>query len=117
MPETSVAEAGTGRGDAEKTAGALQTWGAVARAACVLVGVVGLMFSLPVALAAGWLHAVWTVTGAVVLIAAGCWVYLWHDAAAQVLLQLDGMRRDLAGPCRGAEPREDDSGQRPDDRA
>jgi protein-S-isoprenylcysteine O-methyltransferase Ste14 len=115
MAQTSVPDAGSGSSDAEKTADALQTWGAVARAACVLLGVVGLMFSLPVALAAGWLRVVCTVTGAVVLIAAGCWIYLWHDAAAQVVLQLDGIRRDLAGLQCGAEPREGGSGETRDE--
>lgn len=104
MAQTSVPDAESGRSDAEKTAGALQRWGAVTRAACVLLVVVGLMFSLPLALAAGRLRVVCTVTGALVLIAAGCWIYLWHDAAAQVVLQLDGIHRDLAGLQRGAEP-------------
>jgi hypothetical protein len=103
MEQTSVPQAETERGDAERTADALQTWGAVVRAAGLLVGLVGLMFSLPVALAGGWLRVVGMVAGAAALIAAGCWIYLWHDAAAQVVLQLDAMRQELVGPGGGAD--------------
>jgi len=72
------------------------------RAAALLVGSVVLMFSIPVALGAEWLRFACLLTGAVVLVAAGCWTYLWHDAAAQVLLQLDGIRKGLVGPWRAA---------------
>ena len=115
MAQTSVPQAETPRSDAERTADALQTWGAIARAAGVLLGVVGLMCSIPLAMGSEWLRFACLGAGAVVLIAASFWIYLWHDAAAQMLLQLDGMRREFVRTSRGADVQKGGSGENRDE--
>jgi hypothetical protein len=115
MAETPVPQAETPRSDAERTADALQTWGAIARAGGVLLGVVGLMCSIPLAVNSEWVRSACLVAGAVVLIAASFWMYLWHDVAAQVLLQLDAMRGESAGPSRGADVQKGGSGEKRDE--
>ena len=116
MAQTPVPEAERPRSDAEKAADALRRWSYHWQAFAVVMGLLTLVLGL-FACETWWLAAAAFWISGVAALVGGFWLSCYSNGAAEVLLQLDGMRREIVGPRGGADPRGGGSGESGDEQA